>query len=166
MTTPSLFSFDFSDQAIKPGDIVRQAWPCVLCELGHALMPFWQVHHVHLDQLGERLYYCRPVPFTMGDGELHAFSEHDLERTGVSWRVPTYHEVQMWFVELGTTQFVAGLNGNRRTPQQTHPAEVELVKLLRPLGPLKIPAGESKFYTHFPSPTRQEWCERVLQGAL
>lgn len=166
MTAPNLFAFDFTADAIQPGDIVRQACPAVLCDLGRNLMPFWQVHHLSMGQRGERLYYCRPVPFTMGDGELHAFDEADLERTGVSWCVPTYAEVEMWFAELDTTKFLAMLNGNPRTAENTHPAEAELLALLRPLGPLKIPAGESKFYAYFPTPTRQEWCERVLRGVV
>jgi len=143
----SLFAFDFSDDAFRPGDIVRQAWPWILCHNGRVLMPFWQVHHLALWQ-GRQVIYCRAVPFTTGCGEMHAFEAKDLVRTGQSWRVPDYGEVQRWFMDLGTTEFVAHLNG--RPPPSTHPSEGELVELLAHLGPSIIAPGQRAFYEHFP----------------
>ncbi|UQN10303.1 hypothetical protein [Deinococcus sp. QL22] len=144
LAAPSLFSFDFREESIQVGDIVRQSWPWILCDRGNQLMPFWQVH----GRSGDAQFLCRAVPFTTGCGETWWFKERDVVRTGRSWRVPSHHEVQMWFQDLGTTEFAARLNS--RPPATTHPEEAELVMLLAGLGPTRIPYGDRHFYALFP----------------
>lgn len=154
----TLFNFDFSPEAFQPGEIVRQAFPLVLSHLGHNLMPFWQVHHTAL-WYGRRVIVCRSVPFTTGAADMHSFHDEDLVRTGVSWRVPDYAEVQRWFIDLGTNQFLAGLNG---ITLASHIEESELVELLTALGPVVLPNRRGEFYRHFPTPTAGQWREKAL----
>ena len=153
----TLFSFDFSPEAFQPGEIVRQAFPLVLSHRGHNLMPFWQVHHSAL-WYGRRIVMCRSVPFTTGGADMYGFHDEDLVHTGISWRIPDYGEVQQWFIDLGTNQFVAALNDVTLPP---HPEEAELVRLLEQLGPVVLPNRHGEFYAQFPAPTAQQWREKA-----
>ena len=161
LNSPSLFSFDFSENAFVPGEIVRQAWPWVLCERGSKLMPFWQVHHVYHDGQ-KRIVYCHAVPFTTGCGEMYGFSEEDLERTGKYHRPFSFDEVKALFEDLGVPMAVCQINGI--PPVGTHPKEAELLALLADLGPIKIPNRKGEFYAQFPNPTLDEWRARKWAG--
>lgn len=144
--TPDLFAFDFSDQAIQPGDIVRQSWPWICCNRGTHIMPFWQVQFIRVEG-ARRLYHCMAVPYGVGAGDIHVFSEDDLERTGRSWRIPTDAELQDWFRDMGTTLYLARIE-NR--PLSVHPAEAELAALVASLGPVMLPNRRADWYAQFP----------------
>ncbi|MCD0155851.1 hypothetical protein [Deinococcus sp. 6GRE01] len=161
---PDLFSFDFSEQAIQVGDIVRQAWPWILTHHGHCIPPFWQVRGTRTGQRGQRLHLCMAVPYTLMHGTTQVFEEYSLERTGANWRVPSHHEVQMWFQDLGTTLFASHLNST--PPRATHPAEAELISLVEHLGPVTLPNNRAAWYEQFPSPTIEEWRERARAADL
>lgn len=97
MTAPSLFDFDFSQPvAVVPlgvGDIVKvKGW-----QQSWRSFPHWQIVAPHPDSSPLNPFWmCRAVPVSTYGGQVAVLHSKDLERTGLSWRVPSYAEVEQW----------------------------------------------------------------------
>lgn len=112
---PSLFDFDFSTPApvapLQVGDVAQQRAP--LAGRFQTVFPYWQVIGAHPDSTpARRLLLCRAVPVSEYMGDIHVFEPQHLQATGLSWRVPSHADIDLWMqAEWRTTQFTARLNG-------------------------------------------------------
>lgn len=108
------------------------------------------------------MYYCQAIPFGAIPGEVCWMEEEDISATGLNWRIPTYHEIDMWWnEERNGSEFGARLNlPTRRTGPgewicelyQPFKAEAELVALLLTLKPKWDQVTRDNFWAHFPEP--------------
>lgn len=100
MTAPSLFDFDFSQPVpvvpLGVGDIVRKA---MREEWRHTWRDFayWQIVAAHPSSTPlDPIWLCRAVPVSTYGGQVEALRPRQIERTGLSWRVPSCAEVEGW----------------------------------------------------------------------
>lgn len=109
---PSVFDFDFSTNRMpfQPGEIVQQTCPM----LGHCqtVFPYLQVlGPLRQSTPARRMYLCRVVPVSEYPGRVAGLGADMLRSTGLHWRVPDHHEVEMWLQkEWGINGFLAQLN--------------------------------------------------------
>lgn len=130
----------------RAGDIVRQSWPWIGCydvlypywqirfsttmrELHlkevRAKHPTWPEQKLEAKALEEcRGYgdpdvvrhYCSAVPYGTYPGEVWWFDDEDLVPTGLSWRIPSWEEIQDWCVkDRKVSEYVASLNAPHRS---------------------------------------------------
>ena len=182
----------------RPGEIVRQTWPWIGCydsifpywqvrfaQTGremraqdlrnrHSKWSEQKIHRVAGEEAraygppDEVKFYCTAVPFGPFPEEIHWFRETDITPTGLSWRIPSWEDIEEWCRRTGQcSTLLAQLNGPHRhhakpgesyTPSFYPPyeEEEELVQLLRTLPVPWSDVTHDKFYSLFPDGSEDE----------
>ena len=140
----SLFSTkEDYEKVFDDGDIVFQTWAWV--GSFDTIFPFWQVRCSEIIE-GVREYYCIPVPYGVFTCDGNWFTKKDIEKTGLSWRVPDDDEIDEWckkhpFDVTTPNRYLRNLNSMRHNENGWYhqlflpfPEEKELVELLKSTG--------------------------------